>query len=150
MFNRNHLHGWDSYGNRVVDRPTQEHELPNVLGQEVAERLLQTEPNSFGQRELRGQDLDIGSRGMETYYDHIIPKQLLALAKEHNPDAAITPHVSKDKKVAGHMSLAITPKMRESILKNGFKAFKKGGYVENNNDMVSKALKISKGLKNVI
>jgi len=91
---------------------------------------------------LSGLDLKVGGEGMKGFYDNIVPKRLLALAKEHDPDAQLGVHdmepinqgdgedipdwQKKELKLPG---LDITPKMRESILKNGFKGYNTGGFV---------------------
>ena len=99
---------------------------------------------------LHGTDMDIGGEGMRGYYDNIIPKRLLALAKEHDPDAALE-HF-KDKKgspIDGFPSLPITEKMRASILKKGFKAYARGGVVARSEDpkIIQKAMMIARGLR---
>lgn len=132
------------------------------------------------------------SSGMEGYYDKVLPKSLLALAKQHDPDAkveghevtgletpteekddahqrleeraggdlsieqaaAIRDYLDHDRMARGHLrlgafeeavdhamrtvpdakrsfpGLTITPRMRESINKRGFKAYARGGDVE--------------------
>jgi hypothetical protein len=122
---------------------------------------------------LAGLDLKTGGEGHIGYYNKILPKSLLALAKQHDPDAQLGMHSVNDlggedadshleiannhqhlldtqemsdadrrdyqESVAMHRKLAgrhqlpgltLTPRMRESILKNGFKAYKRGGDVE--------------------
>ena len=104
-------------------------EIHSHVGKEIAERLLSAPPDETGRRVLSGPGLEVGGQGMKGYYDNILPKRLLAIAHEHDPEAKIAPYKSKDKNIRGFPSLEITPKMRESILKNGFKAFKRGGRV---------------------
>jgi len=131
------------------------------------------------------------SDGMEGYYDKIVPKSLLALARQHDPDAKLEAHgiaglkphlydkdqdheyaenlsgtelsraqaqafnkayrdlrnsgTSRDDSIENALAhamrtapdadaslpgLTITPRMRESILKRGFKAYARGGDVE--------------------
>ena len=91
---------------------------------------------------LSNADLKVGGKGMKGYYDDIVPKRLLALAREHDPEAKIGSMVIPGNKTnIGGMpsmyreehpvhSLDITPKMRESILSKGFKSFARGGDVE--------------------
>lgn len=69
-----------------------EKELPDLVGKEVAQKLIEAEPyqprNSNAQRrEISGQDLDIGGSGMKGYYDKIVPTQLQKLVKKLDPDA---------------------------------------------------------------
>lgn len=79
--------------------------------------------------------------GMIQFYDKMLPKALLKLAQMHDPEARFTQSVVPVRKgdefgenirEEGHSlpALEITPKMRESILKNGFVAYAQGGEVE--------------------
>ena len=79
--------------------------------------------------------------GMIQFYDKMLPKALLKLAQMHDPEARFTQSVVPVRKgdefgenirEEGYSlpALEITPKMRESILKNGFMAYAKGGEVE--------------------
>jgi hypothetical protein len=123
------------------------HDLHDLVGQEIAEKLLKPE-NSMPRyhngdpsvvHELAGQSLQLGGEGMKGYYDNIIPKRLLALAREHDPQAQVGHVKSSDKHTNGFPGLAITPKMRESILKSGFKAYARGGEVN-----VDEALRVAR------
>ena len=115
---------------RILDRTMRGHdEISSHVGKEVAEKLMAQEPNVHGIKRLVGDDLSVGGHGMKGYYDNILPKRLLSLAREHDPDAKLGTFKSRDKQVNGFPSLEITPKMRESILKRGFKAFARGGAV---------------------
>jgi hypothetical protein len=112
--------------------------LGEHVGKEVAEKLLNegeqaTVSNGVqGKRvsALRGQNLQVGGEGMLGYYDKFLPRRLMELAKEHDPDVNIEPLKSTDKRVNGFPSIKISDKMRQSILKNGFKAYKRGGDVD--------------------
>ena len=80
-------------------------------------------------KKISGLDLKVGGEGMRSYYDKILPGRLLALAKEHDPSAKLeTLDHPNDKHVNGFPMLKITPRMRESIKKRGFKAFSTGGF----------------------
>ena len=99
-------------------------------------------PNAPGSnwRSLSGLALKVGGEGMKKFYDDIVPKRLMALAKKHDPEAKFS--TSTVKHPASHTdydkgdthtdlhALDITPRMRESILKNGFVARASGGEVE--------------------
>jgi len=94
----------------------------------VAQKLLATEPvNSFHQ--LKGEDLSVGGKGMIDYYDNILPKRVLALAREHDPEAKLTSVKSPDKNINGYHAIEITPTMRKSILENGFGVYRDGGTI---------------------
>jgi len=95
-------------------------------------------------RTLSGVDLTIGGEGMKKFYDEMVPKRLMKLAKQHDPDAKFSvSNVKHPAKASDDYynedrpeentdlpTLEITPKMRESILKKGFAAYADGGEVE--------------------
>ena len=95
-------------------------------------------------RTLSGVDLTVGGEGMKKFYNEMLPKRLMKLAKQHDPDAKFSvstvshPHPDSDDyydEEQPHVTtdlpaLEITPKMRESILKKGFAAYADGGEVE--------------------
>ena len=99
-------------------------------------------PNAPGRdwRSLSGLDLQVGGEGMRKFYNDIIPKRAMVLAKKHDPEAKFSTSTVKhpvshtdydkgDTQTDLH-ALDITPRMRESILKNGFVARASGGEVE--------------------
>jgi hypothetical protein len=151
---------YDHNGNEAIDHGGATHkQVAEMLGKEIADKM----ENGHGDekrysdfKRLSGLDLQVGGEGMKGYYDNVLPKSLLALAKQHDPDAQL----GSDEIVAGthksgfpaHVtlpSLTITPKMRESILKNGFKAYKRGGDVGKTPN-VSRAVSIaSQAMKKV-
>jgi hypothetical protein len=92
-------------------------------------------------RTLSGVDLTIGGKGMKKFYDEMVPKRLIKLAKQHDPDAKFSVSTVEHPKENSNdnteleastdlPALEITPKMRESILKKGFAAYADGGEVE--------------------
>jgi hypothetical protein len=97
-------------------------------------------------RTLSGVDLTIGGEGMKKFYNEMVPKRLMKLAKQHDPDAKFStstvehPHVDEGITIPAEFgvpnsttdlpTLEMTPKMRESILKKGFAAYADGGEVE--------------------
>lgn len=122
----------DLRGTPVVHRTAEPHQLTDLIGKELTQKLLDSriEPGS-GNHNLRGTDLTLGGEGMKGFYNNIVPKRLLALAKEHDPDAKLEHYVDphKGSAINGFPSLPITEKMRESIKKRGFKAYQRGGSV---------------------
>lgn len=133
-------------GHRIYDRDDIEpEELPAIVGKEMADKILSGhgEPDEHpGYRDWRtisGLDLKVGGEGMRKFYDELVPKRLIKLAKMHDPEAKITHSViehplehyyeeNEGKTILP--ALEITPKMRESILKKGFPAYAQGGEVE--------------------
>lgn len=91
-------------------------------------------------RSISGLDLEFGGEGMKKFYNDIIPKRAMVLAKKHDPEAKFSTSTVKhpvshtdydqgDTQTDLH-ALDVTPRMRESILKNGFVARASGGEVE--------------------
>lgn len=64
-------------------------DLPNVVGKEVAEKLLSSKPTENGMHVLSGEELLVGGEGMKGYYDKIVPTQLSKLTKKLDPEAQI-------------------------------------------------------------
>jgi len=124
-------------GRGILSEKATEKELPNVVGREMAKKIMEghgepKDPNrpDESSRMIRGLDLNVGGKGMREYYNSILPRRLMALAQEHDPEAQIKPLKSATGKIKNLPSLDITPRMRDSILKRGFKAFKRGGAVQ--------------------
>lgn len=88
----NTLNADDLYGFRVVSKHSTPEELPETVGKELAQRLLETKPDSLGVHSLSGLDLKVGGAGMRGYYDNILPKRLQALAQQHDPQAKVQLH----------------------------------------------------------
>ena len=78
-------HDWVDHDNTVEPK-----DLPGIVGKEVAEKLLATEPNKLsGIHNLEAADLEVGGHGMKGYYDKIVPTQLQKLLKKLDPDAKV-------------------------------------------------------------
>ena len=79
-----------------------------------------------------------GGEGLKNHYDKIIPQRVAALMKEHDPDAKVgmidVPEDNDDYHDPDEAHrvhhIPITEKARQSIIKNGFKAYRHGGFVE--------------------
>jgi hypothetical protein len=125
------LVAYDKDGNMVIQQTgMRKEDLPDVVGKEVADKLLSQEPNASGEnrgwRSLEGQDLSIGGEGMKGYYDKIVPTQLQKLVKPLDKNVKLG--TMKTKSLPEMIHLPMTDKMRSSIL-SGQKAFKRGGRV---------------------
>lgn len=105
------------------------------------EKLAWTPGDMQADRYPGGSDEDEAKRraGMIHFYDKMLPKALLKLAKLHDPEASISHSViehplkhyyEENEGKTSLPALEITPKMRESILKKGFPAYADGGEVE--------------------
>lgn len=104
-------------------------DLPDYIGEELADKLLEKEQNKQGWRVLDNLDLKTGGEGMIGFYDNIVPKELANVIKAHDKSASVKPDtlVVGSKKIPTY-SLEITPKLKESVLR-GQKAFSAGGEV---------------------
>lgn len=125
-------------GNPVIKREGVPPEgLPGLIGKEISERLLHPD-NTFnaGDAEnqyhmLQGSDLKVGGGGMKGYYDNIVPKSVMALAKQHDPDIKPGEPIdlkSDDGDYQG-FHLPLTDKLKNSVLDKGFPAMRRGGAV---------------------
>jgi hypothetical protein len=82
---------YNKNGEPVVNKPVETpSELENIVGKEVAQRLLDARPqpgNYAGigvrQRELSGLDLKVGGEGMQNFYDKIVPVAMGKLLKKY-------------------------------------------------------------------
>jgi len=125
-------------GNPVIKREGVPPEgLPGLIGKDISERLLHPD-NTFnaGDAEnqyhmLQGDDLKMGGEGMKGYYDNIVPKSVMALAKQHDPDIKPGEPIklsSADGDYQG-FHLPLTDKLKNSVLDKGFPAMWRGGAV---------------------
>ena len=110
------------------------------------DRLAWTPGDMQADRYPGGSDEEEAKRraGMVHFYDKMLPKALLKLAKQHDPEARFStstvthPEEYSENGRRDYISdttsdlptLEMTPKMRESILKHGFAAHADGGRVE--------------------
>jgi len=118
-------------GRKIFDQGVPEDKLSSYVGKDIAGQIKNSTDNVYPKFGLiKGDNLAIGGQGMFEYYDRILPRRLLALAQEHDPEAKIEPHKEARDKTKNFPSLRITPRMRESITKRGFKAFARGGAVQ--------------------
>ena len=130
-------------------------ELESYIGKDLAKKVVNregvdvsdqpyegegfTERHRPDTRELSGLDLKVGGEGMRKYYDEILPKRLLKLARMHDPDAELTTTdiehpASFGFKTTSLPAIKITPRMRESIKRHGFAHMAEGGEVEGQED----------------
>jgi hypothetical protein len=95
-FRAGNLTGYDPNGREIVNQWVNEDQLRAHVGDEIANRLLATQPTAarfagigVRQRSLSGLDLRTGGEGMKGYYDNILPNRLKALTKKLDPSAKI-------------------------------------------------------------
>jgi hypothetical protein len=72
-------------------------ELPEIVGKEIAEKIIKGEGQSGGGRmTLRGVDLQVGGEGMKKYYDEIYPKFLEKYGKKWDASVGETKIITED------------------------------------------------------
>ena len=111
----------------IYSKLTPESELPNVIGQETTQKLLQQAPDD-GNRVLSGLDLELGGEGMKGFYDKIIPDYLNTFGKQYGaqvqpttfevPVPSIDPRTKMTTAHPAH-NFPITPEMRQQIQQKG-------------------------------
>lgn len=134
------LHAWDKDGRKSFSQDiTDESHLGSMVGKEIAQKLLSApksnapsgySPNAYAHN-LEGDDLKVGGQGMKGYYDNIVPKSVMALAKQHDPDIKPGEPIdlkSDDGDYQG-FHLPLTDKLKNSVLDKGFPAMRRGGAV---------------------
>jgi hypothetical protein len=126
-------------GHQLIKTRVPAKELSNYVGKEIAQKILDGHgdeveehdlpegTNRLNWKEISGLDLKVGGEGMKGFYDNIMPKRLLTLAREHDPSAKLEKLDHPEQEIHEFPMLKITPEMRESIKKKGFKAFATGG-----------------------
>jgi hypothetical protein len=134
----NHLHALDHDGYAVFNQKVDQKDLPDVIGKDLANKLVSTKPLPNTQNvegdtvhSLIGGDLQVGGEGMKSFYDKLVPQRLSKLISQYDKDVKVAPHShslkGEDGEVKAH-AIQITPKLRAAILK-GLPAFKSGGDV---------------------
>ena len=94
------LQAYNPAGEQVYAEAHEPEELPNVVGKDVAERLLNAPKKlthdskgvSHLYHEVQGADLKVGGEGMKAFYDKLLPQALQKLAKRHDPAAEVKLH----------------------------------------------------------
>lgn len=117
--------------NQIIRHYVEPEQLPGLIGKEAAERLLDPSnarsANGEIQHSLYGEDLKMGGGGMKGYYDSIVPKSVMRLAQQHDPEVRPGEPVQMGNYQGFH--LPMTDKLKSSILDQGFPAFRRGGAV---------------------
>lgn len=65
----------------VITKKAAPEELPDLIGKEVAQRLLDA-PEEDGRRVLMGESLKVGGEGMKAFYDKIVPAAVKDVLKK--------------------------------------------------------------------
>ena len=127
------LIGYKNGDQAVIKEGVEPQHLPSLIGKDLTDRMLQPE-NTFDHsgsnpfHELRGDDLKMGGDGMKGYYDNIVPKSVMNLARQHDPSIQPGEPVQLPEGYQG-FHLPMTDQLKQSILDKGFPAMKRGGRV---------------------
>jgi hypothetical protein len=78
----NHLMAYDKSGNKVIERSVTREQLPNVIGKEATQKLVESKLFNEGQRIVSGVDLKVGGEGMKGFYDTMVPKDVAKYVKQ--------------------------------------------------------------------
>lgn len=108
--------------------------LKSHIGAEMASRLLDpqnvvTDESGSSYHVLKGDDLKMGGEGMKGYYDNIVPKSVMNLARQHDPSIKPAEPMQLPDGYQG-FHLPMTDQLKSSILDKGFPAMKRGGRVD--------------------
>jgi hypothetical protein len=115
--------------------------LPDHIGKEAADKIMQQEPNVNGLRSLKGLDLKVGGEGMKGFYDQILPATVNKLVKKFGAKVGKDEIDARAKDANGMRlkfdepttpvhSVDITPRLRESTFVHGLPQFASGGAVK--------------------
>jgi hypothetical protein len=97
--------------------------LSNVIGKEAAEKLLSTKIGEW--QVLKDEGLALGGKGMEGFYDNILPKTAEKLLKKLGGGKVEPVEVEKE----NYLGFKITPEMKEMVKTEGLPKFAAGGEV---------------------
>jgi hypothetical protein len=117
--------------NKSIDIKDEAH-LKGLLGKKATNAILAQTPRNIGDsnvqvRSLSEPDMNLGGHGMVDYYNNIVHPAALKLLRQHDP--SVQPESYDLPNGYKGFSLPMTDKARQSILDNGFQAFKDGGTV---------------------
>lgn len=120
---------------RIAKPDVDPEDLPSLIGKELSEKLLH--PSSARTSEfdgstyhmLQGDDMKVGGQGMKGYYDNIVPKSVMNLARQHDPSIQPAEPVQLPEGYQG-FHLPMTDQLKQSVLDKGFPAFRRGGKVD--------------------
>lgn len=117
--------GWKMIlNNGATDDKVREH-----IGKELTDKLLAQPQDDFGYHKLIGPEMKVGGEGMKGFYDNILPKAALKMARVHDPDIQPEPYDLGGGYKA--FSIPVTDKLREGFSQPQ-PAFADGGRVTDN------------------
>jgi hypothetical protein len=132
------LKAYGRNGDELINKVVSPEELPDVIGKEAAQRLLDPDAMRLdGHHELTGEELKVGGEGMKGFYDQILPKEIGKYVKKWGAkvEQDSTPIEEPNKKMKGFGTMWSTPDNSYRIWKeeNGtivVQKFGKNGYMD--------------------
>ena len=110
-------------GNQVYNSALAENELEDVVGKEVAKKIVEGNGSktSGGFTELSGDGLKVGGSGMKGFYDKILPIMAGKVGKKLGGDGKVQPVTlgtpeDAATEVGTQQSIDITPAMRDKVM----------------------------------
>jgi hypothetical protein len=64
------------YQEPEIERKAEPKELEDLIGKDLAKKLIEGTPDGAGWVSIKGQDLKVGGEGMKGFYDQILPKEI--------------------------------------------------------------------------
>jgi len=125
----------DNNGNPHIYKITDDKELAETVGKDLAEKIIADNPNKWNSKSYTGLDLKVGGSGMKAFYDSIVPNAAKELGKKFGAKVEETEinagndinndtgEYLPDNKVKV-LSLPVTPAMQESALNEGMPLFR--------------------------
>lgn len=101
-------------------------ELENIIGKEIANKLIKAETQNENVFMLKGDELKFGGDGMKSFYDSILPNTVKKLFKKYQVKPKIEELDDSEEMV---WSIDIPQKMKEDIKKLGQPLYAVGGSI---------------------
>ena len=83
------LRAYDLDDKSVIDQEVEPNDLDNYVGKDVADRLLKTELDAFGEHQLEDSGLKVGGDGMKGFYDKMIPSYAKKFGKKFDAKVGV-------------------------------------------------------------
>jgi hypothetical protein len=121
---RGTVKAYDHSGKEVISQHVEDAELPDIIGKEAADKILQQKPNrivrsgtAVSTRQLSGLDLKVGGEGMRGFYDKILPATANKLTKRFGAAVERSELSAPGDKYEIH-SIAVDPKTGRVLPEN--------------------------------
>jgi len=137
-YSKTDLKAWDHNGTLIISKTGITPDLlPDYIGKEVAQKLL-NQPSIGGDLQmLEGQDISVGGEGMKTFYDKMLANYVKKYTKKWGSDVLKEDISTKEDKYQKAWTVNITPKMAKEVLEIGQPLFHKSVSDKINEDNVN-------------